>query len=182
MIKINLLGVPRARKAKKRAEGRSQMIMGASLIVVTLLGTGYFWFVLQQRVSRLNDQKTQMESRLTDLKNKVKAVENFEKDKASFEEKIRVIEQLRRNQSGPVHILDEISRSLPERVSLTSLVNQASMVELEGRAASNAAIVEFISNLKKSTYFVEVDLIESRETKESDLLVYSFRLKCRTNI
>lgn len=182
MIKINLLGVPRARKAKKRAEGRSQLFIGASLVVVTLLGTGYFWIVLKQRVSNLYQEKQKMDIRLAQIKNKVKEVENFEKDKAVFEEKIRVIEQLRKNQSGPVHILDEVSRSLPERVSLTNLTNQANTVDLEGRAASNAAIVEFIANLNKSVYFADVELIESREIKESDLMVYGFKLKCRTNI
>lgn len=182
MIKINLLGVPRARKARKQAEGRTQLILGFSVIVVTLFGSGYFWFYLNQRVSGLVDQKTSMESRLTELKAKVKEVENFEKDKATFEEKIGVIEKLRKNQSGPVHVLDEISRSLPDRVALTSLTNLGNHVELEGRAASNAAIVDFINTLKKSKYFTDVDLVESREVKESDLLVYNFRLKCTTNI
>ena len=182
MIKINLLGVPRARKARKQAEGRSQIILGGVVIGATLIAVGYSWYLLDQRLSNLQKQKEGMETHLAQLKAKVKEVENFEKDKAAFEEKIRVIEQLRKNQSGPVHVLDEISRSLPDRVSLTSLASQANQLDLEGRAVTNAAIVEFIANLKNSKYFTDVELIESREVKESDISAYSFRLKCRTNI
>jgi type IV pilus assembly protein PilN len=74
--------------------------------------------------------------------------------------------------------LDELSRSLPDRVWLTSLVEQSGKVDLEGKAVTNAEIVDFINNLKASRYIREILLIESRQVTEDGVPVYNFKLKC----
>jgi type IV pilus assembly protein PilN len=126
----------------------------------------------------MTTQTVTLEKDLAALKVKVKEVEDYEKNKKNFEEKIGIIEQLRKNQSGPVHLLEEISRSLPDRVWLTSLTEQGGKIDLEGKAVTNAEIVDFINNLKTSRYISEIQLIESRQTAEGGIPVYNFKLKC----
>jgi type IV pilus assembly protein PilN len=74
--------------------------------------------------------------------------------------------------------LDDLSQSLPDRVWLTSLLEQSGKVELEGKAVTNAEIVEFINNLKASRHIREILLIESRQVTENGVPVYNFKLKC----
>lgn len=178
MIKINLLPVPKARKIKKRAEVRSQLILTGLIFGLITIICSYFWLDLNREYKQLQETKTKATKELAELKEKVKEVENYEQNKKSLEEKNRVIEQLKRNQSGPVHLLDEISISLePLKVWLVSISVQENRVDLDGKAITNSDIVEFINRLKSSKYFSDILLIESRQVIEGNIPIYSFKLK-----
>lgn len=178
MIKINLLGVERPKRTRISLAGPSRLVGIGALAVVLIGGMGYVWWSMSAKMSALEQQKTQRTQELAALKEKVKEVEGFEANKKSYEEKIAIIEQLRKNQVGPVRLLDELSRNLPDRVWLTSLVEQSGKVDLEGKAVTNAEIVDFINNLKASRSIREILLIESRQVTEDGVPVYNFKLKC----
>lgn len=179
MIRVNLLGVERPKRARRTGKGPGGgLVAGVALALLLIGGMGFVWWSMAARVGALESQKVTLNDELAALKIKVKEVENYEKNKKSYEEKIGIIEQLRKNQSGPVRLLDELSRGLPDRVWLTSLVEQAGRVDLEGRAVTNAEIVEYISNLKASRHIKEIQLIESRQVNEGGIPVYNFKLKC----
>ena len=182
MIKVNLLGVERPKRARKvsKGSGRAAGLVALALLLVGAMG--FVWWSMSSRVSNLEREKVALNQELTALKAKVKEVENYEKNKKTFEEKIAIIEQLRKNQTGPVRLLDEISRNLPDRVWLTSLTEQGGKVDLEGRAVTNSEIVDFINNLKGSRHIAEIQLIESRQVSESGVPVYNFKLKCTLTV
>ena len=178
MIRINLLPLPKARKIKKRAELRSQFVLTGLLFVFIIIICSYFWFDLNKNINRLQDTKVKTTKELAELKEKVKEVENYEENKKSLEEKNRIIEQLKKNQSGPVHLLDEISVTIePLKVWVINLSVQGNEVNIDGKAITNSDIVEFINNLKASKYFSNISLIESRQVIESGIPVYSFKLR-----
>ncbi len=178
MIKVNLLGVERPKRTRISLAGPSRVAGIGAIAVVLIGGMGYVWWSMSARMNALEQQKAQRTQELAVLKEKVKEVEGFEAHKKSYEEKIAIIEQLRKNQVGPVRLLDELSRNLPDRVWLISLSEQAGKVDLEGKAVTNAEIVDFINNLKASQHIREILLIESRQVTESGVPVYNFKLKC----
>ncbi|MFQ5543727.1 MAG: PilN domain-containing protein, partial [Nitrospiria bacterium] len=90
---------------------------------------------------------------------------------------IQIIRQLRKNQSIPVYLLDEISKRLPERVWLINLTERSGIVDLSGKATTNSEIVDFINNLKEASLFKDVQILESRQKQEGNVTIYSFRLK-----
>ena len=182
MIKVNLLGVERPKRTRISLAGPSRLAGIGAIAVVLVGGMGYVWWSMSAKMTALQQQKTQRTQELAALKEKVKEVENFEANKKSYEEKIGIIEQLRKNQVGPVRLLDELSRNLPDRVWLTSLIEQSGKVELEGKAVTNAEIVDFINNLKASKYIKEIMLIESRQVNESGVPVYNFKLRCTLTV
>ncbi|MFQ5949364.1 MAG: PilN domain-containing protein, partial [Nitrospiria bacterium] len=137
MIEINLLTPHRAKRFKRKVEIQSQVILAAAVISVTLLICGFFWIRLNDKVDSLNAETTRLSGELAGLQTKVKEVKNYERDKNIVREKIKVIEQLRKNQSVPVHLLDEISKSLPQRAWLISLTEQSGTVDLSGNAITN---------------------------------------------
>lgn len=177
MIHINLLSTQKVKKTKKKIEFQSQLIGAAAVIAVVVLLLGYGAWILFSRVDSLQAERAALVTELGALQMKVKEVENFERDKKVVQEKIKVIEQLRKNQSIPVHLLDEISKSLPERVWLSNLAEQNGTIDLEGKATTNSEIVDFINNLKKSFLFRDVQILESRQHSEGTISVYSFKLK-----
>jgi len=178
MIRINLLGGGRPKRAHKSTEVPYQTVAVFGVILLLVVGMGYVWWYLSDRVQAMTTQTVTLTKDLAALKLKVKEVEDYEKNKKDFEEKIGVIQQLRKNQSGPVHLLEEISRSLPDRVWLIALSEQGGKIDLEGKAVTNSEIVDFINNLKTSRYMSEIQLIESRQIAEGGISVYAFKLKC----
>ena len=177
MIKINLLGLPKAKKVRKADRARVQLFAGLAVVVVSVLIALYGWYWLNNKITSLNEEKGKKEKELAFLKEKVKEVESLEKDKQALQEKIRIIDQLKKNQSGPVHLLDELSQTLPERVWITSFSEQSGNVDMEGKAMSNTEIVGFIENLSRSKYFNNVQLIESRSSAELNVTVFAFKIK-----
>ncbi len=112
------------------------------------------------------------------MKKKVVEVENYEKNKKVLENKNRVIEQLRKNQGGPVRLLDHVSQSLdPLKIWLTSVEEGGSQIVVDGRALATDDVVEFVKSLQRSNYFSSVLLEESRQGTEDGLAIYQFRLK-----
>jgi type IV pilus assembly protein PilN len=177
MIRINLLPTQKAKKGKKKVEIQSQLILASAVLSVLFLILGYSWISLNEKVDNLTTEKTKLTTELGVLKTKVKEVENYERDKKAVEEKIGIIEQLRKNQSIPVLLLDQISRSLPEKVWLLNLNQQNGVIDLEGRATTNSEIVDFINNLKKSPLFKDVQIVESIQNMEGAISIYTFKLK-----
>ena len=178
MIKINLLPVPKAGKIKKRAEAQSQLILSGLVLISITIFCSYTWFDLNKSVKRLEAEKIKVNKELSRIKEKVKEVADYEKNKESLEDKNRIIGQLKKNQSAPVHVLDEISQSLePLKLWLLSMFVRGDSLELNGRAITNSDIVEFINNLKGSKYFTDVLLLESRQVMEANIPVYSFKLR-----
>ena len=164
MIKINLLPVKRAAKKAKVPVDTAmfQLVVGLGIVLVFVGACGYRWQMLVDEVA---------------LKKKVQEVEDYEKNKRLLEDKNRIIEQLRKNQGGPVRLLDYLSQSLdPLKIWLTSVDGDA-QVAINGKALTNDDIVQFIRNLQQSGYFTDIMLEESRQAPEEGLIIYQFRLK-----
>jgi type IV pilus assembly protein PilN len=90
-------------------------------------------------------------------------VAQFQQKKAILENKVLVIEQLRLSQKSPVHMLDEVSKALPDYVWLTSLDETKGSLRFAGQSNSLAAVADFISALQRSGWFPAVDLGTSQE-------------------
>ncbi len=179
MIKINLLPLPKARKAKKQMEVQYEFVLAGVLIGFVLVACVYFWYLLDSRIGRLQADKHKADVELTSLKEKVKEVESYEGNKKDLEEKNRIIEQLKKNQGVPVRLLDEISRSMdPLRIWLSNITVQDSKIDIDGKAIANADIVEFINTMKNTKIFTDIQLIESRQAVELNVPIYNFKLRC----
>ena len=82
-------------------------------------------------------------------------MKGYEDKKASLEAKIQLINNLKTNQKGPVRLMDEISRALPDLVWLAELTVSGDQVSLKGRTLSPNAVATYLENLKKSPFFAE---------------------------
>lgn len=179
MIKINLSTIKKGvKKSKKKVELQSQLIAAVVLVVLALAGVVYGWMWLNSKVSRLENEKVLANKELASLKEQVKVVENYERDKKNFEEKINIIEQLKRNQTGPVIMLDEISKNIPERVWLTKITESGGKINMEGNAISNTDLASFVNSLKSTKGFTNIELTESKGATEANIPIYTFKLQC----
>lgn len=179
MIKVNLLLVKRK---KKPTPVPTFLVTTVMVTVVSAFVMVLLVFFFSSRLSAKRTQHKANEQKIVELKAKIKEVENFEKLNKSIQEKNAVIEQLRRNQSIPVRLLDEISRILPPGVWLNSMAVSGYDITVDGYAFSNPDIVSYVDNMKRSPVLTEVYLHESKSMTIESTQVYMFKLTFKIKV
>jgi type IV pilus assembly protein PilN len=180
MIRINLLPGPKGRQAKPQYDVRAQALLGVGLVVITLAGCWWYSAALDTELEAKQTEKQDKEKQVAQLKEQVKQVADFEQRKKILEDKNRIIDQLEKSRVGPVKVLDHVSQSLePLKLWLVRVGVNGQNIELEGRAMTNDDVVEFVNNLRRTDYFMNIDLQESKAATESQVNVYQFKLNFR---
>src|SRR5205814_7774612 len=75
-----------------------------------------------------------------------------------LQKRIDLINQLKLSQKGPVRIMDQISKDLPDLVWLDKMTMSGGLISIEGRGLNPNAIANFVENIKADTFFEEPDL------------------------
>ena len=87
-----------------------------------------------------------------------------------------MIEQLQANRSQMVHLFDQLVRTIPDGVILTSIKQEGDKLTLEGRSQSNARVSTYMRQLEGSGWMTKPDL-SVIEAKAGDAgLPYAFTL------
>ena len=176
MIKINLL--PTKKKAPKKViDLQQQLLLGVLVIVLSLIVMWFFWNKQKDLIASLEKNKIVTEARIHEQDNMLKEVKNVEDERKKVSEKIEVIEKLKKNQAGPVRLLDEVSRALPQGVNLASLVENNNNINIDGTAFTNDDVVRFVENLKASPLLSNVTLLETSQAKQENVTTYKYKLQ-----
>ena len=155
MIRINLLNVERER-AKKAAplQAGQKLTIGCSLILIlSALFIGWRYSTLSRESARVDTDIARAQEETTRLRAIIQQVQQFEQRKAQLQQRVVLIEQLRSGQTGPVHMLDQISRALPSTLWLTQLKQVGNDVVIDGNCTALTGLSDFVSNLEGSGYF-----------------------------
>jgi type IV pilus assembly protein PilN len=185
MIKINLVAETPAAAATQAP--RPQFSLGAKqgdiilLIVLALafIVVGTQWYLLTSKRAELRQVEQERRRERDELLQYIKKVEELEAKRESLRQKIEVIEELKRNQRGPVKIMDEVSRALPELVWLTKLTLKGNELVLDGMAMDENAVANYIANLDASPFFEEPELKNLSRSRGN---TFGFSLRCIFNI
>lgn len=183
MIKINLLPV---KAAKRRADGQRQLLIGAVVLTVTMVGIILFHGATISRIDGEKAVNARLEEAIANLK---KEMGDYDLIKAQREELIKqrdAIKKLQANRSGPVWMMREFSDMLspnkgptinkeayeeqlkrdpnagfnpswdPRKVWLIDYTEHAQGVTLKGAAKSDEDVAEFLKRMKQSVFFSDV--------------------------
>jgi type IV pilus assembly protein PilN len=166
MIRINLLAVER--KASKRAgitfkAGQKLTVGCGAILVAAALVVGWRYWTLQQQSARIDMQIADAQQQGLRLRAIILQVQQYEQQKAQLQQRVVLIEQRRKSQSGPVHMLDQISRALPPRLWLTELKQTDDSVQIDGRCMAVTSLTDFVTSLEASGYFKKsIDIVSSQ--------------------
>ena len=171
MIKINLLGRTKlkAAKTKKISTASNQTLMAVMAIAVVVMSVGiiYFWQrILVQQDEELSRQIMLAKKEKVRQEGMLRENEVFEKRRKLLETRINVIESLKKNQSGPVQVLDLLSDCIQrsEGVWLKDLAQKGNVITVNGTAmGSPDAVADFITNLTRVGNFKNVNLVNLQE-------------------
>lgn len=196
MIRINLLGIPRQKKGSRGAAAGATSMMpsmsgggegGPSANVVLgvgfLLGVlafGGLWYRADAKGKQIQaDLQKELDEgkRLSTVKAKY---ETRKKEAEIFEKRVKVIDQLRADQAGPVNLLNTVGETInnTDAVWLSDLNEQGNNININGTALSTAAVANLMTNLKRSGYFKSVEIKDTAQDVNKDMQSFSFTLVC----
>jgi Tfp pilus assembly protein PilN len=191
MIRINLLGVPKKTRGGRRAstvaaaggggEGSSTLVLGLIFAgaLVVLIGVAQMWVQREHDTLEKNLQKAIMENqRLADVKAKYEA----SKKKADmYERRVRVIDELKSAQSGPVNLLNLVADTVnsTDAVWLETMTNDGKTLSFTGMALSPNSVADLMANLRKTGAFKTVEIKETlQDAAVKEVQAFKFELNC----
>jgi type IV pilus assembly protein PilN len=150
------------------------------LLIAGAANAGY-WYRLDREKSSIEVQMRAAEQKnrtLADIK--VKYLER-QKQAEAYKRRVDVIDQLRKDQSGPVSLLSMIADTVngTEAVWLNSMQDQGANVAIDGTALSSDAVANLITNLQKTGFFRNIEIKESyQDDNVKDMQAFQFTLTC----
>ncbi|MBI3403458.1 MAG: PilN domain-containing protein [Acidobacteria bacterium] len=158
MIRINLLTTDRDKAKKKGAaafgSSGQKLTIGCSLILVLAAAfVGWRYWALGRESSKLDADIAAAQQETARLHSVIQQVQQFEQRRAQLQQRVVLIEELRRGQTGPVHMLDQVSRALPPMLWLTEVKQTGTDVVVDGRCTSLTGLSDFVANLEATGYF-----------------------------
>ena len=177
MIKINLLG-------DQEFSENTYTVKTASYfggLVVLLLTLSIIYTSGSRKLTQLAQQKDALEKEVLKLKEITKKAKEFEIKKSELASKLIVIATLKKSKMGPVHVLDDLNKAIPERSWLTEVKETGGIMTLAGVALDNQTIAAFMQTLDASSYFNSVDLDETKQDERQGVKVKVFTLKSKVN-
>lgn len=171
MIRVNLLASEQ-RPVAPTFSGLSANkvhLLGAGLVALCVAGAGYRHLDLQSQQANADRQLAVARAEEKRLKAVTEELARFEAQTALLQQRVALIEQLRKGQRSPVTLLDQVSRQLPDRLWLTTLNQAGADVTLEGRTTTLTALSDLIGNLEGSGAFSRpVEIVNSEVESSRD--------------
>ena len=184
MIRINLLAAERDRAKKKAVTLGTvgqKLTIGCSLILVLGgLAIGWRYWTVNHDSTELDKEIAAAQQETTRLHSVIEQVQQFEQRKAQLQQRVVLIEQLRKGQTGPVHMLDQISRALPPMLWLTEVKQTGAEIVIEGKCTSPIGVSDFVANLEASGYFKRsIDIVststETMTQPQTEIIKFSIK-------
>jgi type IV pilus assembly protein PilN len=186
MIRINLLAAERDKTKKKGTAvlgtTGQKLTVGCTLILIlSVLFIGWRYWSINRDSNAIDAEIAAAQQETVRLHSVIQQVQQFEQRRAQLQQRVGLIEQLRKGQTGPVHMLDQISRALPQMLWLTELKqSSADDVVIDGKCTTLTSLSEFVSNLEASGYFhrsIEIvdTKMEAAGTPPTELIKFTIK-------
>ena len=166
MIRINLLASERravkAAVSRGMEAGQKMMVLGSLILVLTLAALGWRYWALGQQAAQLEEDIAAAQREEARLQEILRQVSEFEARKTMLEARLALIDELRKGQNAPVHMIDQMSRALPDMTWLTNVTQSGYTLTIQGRCLTLTSLSDYIGNLEASRYFIRpVEIVES---------------------
>src|SRR5690606_16220200 len=146
MMRINLL--PSRQVKTRRGQQSQQFLYIAAFVLLVTAGGNYMWVSAKQDTLKgLSGQVSSLTRQIAEKDSVLKEVESINKRRAEVEKKLAVLNALRAAKSGPVRMMDALSRATVDKVWNSAFTQDAKGVTLKGSAVTNEDVAEFMRGL-----------------------------------
>ena len=154
----------------------------AALFVLVLGGIGAAWFMQSRGLSALRTELAGVQAERARLQEVADQVARLQDRADLMQRKMQVIVDLKANQTGPVMLLDQVSRLMVDGLWLNRLQLDEASVEINGSAMSENSVADFVTNLEGSEYFEGVRLRTLGDTGDAQNFYISLEFHPTTGV
>jgi type IV pilus assembly protein PilN len=177
MVRINLLPV---RVSKKKEAGKQQIVLFAIVLVAGVAGNVWWTGSRAHVLSTSQRNVAETRSRIAQLDKIIGEVKSLREQQQELKEKLEVLDKLKQGRIGPVKMLDELATITPKRLWLRRMEEKGGKVTFDGTASSIDDVSIFMSALKTSKYFGDVELKKTSAKLEGAFRVVEFVIESRS--
>lgn len=163
MPQINLLPWRQLQRAQRKREF-GFMALGA----LTAAGavTLFTWWGISAAIQSQHDRNELLKQEIAELDKQITEIQGLEAQKERMKSRMEVVERLQRSRPEVVHVFDQLVRTLPDGVFLTSVKQTDLKLELKGIAQSSTRVSTFMRNIENSAWLSDPQLqvIETQKT------------------
>jgi type IV pilus assembly protein PilN len=135
------------------------------------------WWINHSK-EKLLAEISKAEGEITRYKSLTVQLNKAKEEKKILDERVKIIADLRKQKAVPAKVLDELCINKPEKVYFELVKKDGSRLAIDGIAMDDETIANFMTNLRKSKMFKNVDLIVSERTEVSKIKLKKFSLSC----
>ncbi len=163
MPRINLLPWRQQERVRRQREF-GLAVVGAVMAAgaVTLLTS----WMITAAIDRQNERNALLKREIAGLDKQIKEISDLENQKQRLVARMEIISKLQRSRPEIVHVFDQLARTLPEGVYLTSVKQSDKRIEIRGVAQSSTRVSTFMRNIEASDWLTdpELQVIETAKT------------------
>lgn len=163
MARVNLL--PWRDWERRRRRQRFVLSLVLSL-VVGILVVVWASFMVGGAMSIQQGRNDYLRGQVAQLDRKIKAIQQLKKTRASLLNRMKVIEKLEQSRPLVVHLFDQLTRTVPDSVYITSVSNRDGALSINGVAQSPAGVSTYMQNIAKSPWLGDPNLEVVRTHRE----------------
>jgi type IV pilus assembly protein PilN len=172
MTRINLLPWRESRRIEKNKE--FYVALGFCVAIAAGAGFGGFKYA-DDKVNFQTQRNDRLNSEIALLAEELKAIRKLEETKDDLLARMEIIQQLQGKRPHIVHTFHEIATRIPDGIYLTAMRQTGQdLVELQGRAESNARVSALMRRMDSSDYFTKPEL--DSITSEKNSMISTFKL------
>jgi type IV pilus assembly protein PilN len=176
MIKINLLPV---KSVQKQIQVRNNLLVAAVMLLLVGGVCYVFYSSLMSDIATVEQEIKDNRREISSLKKKIGEVNRFKKLQEELQNKLKIMDELRASKSGPVHLMDELIKALPEKLWVTSFTEKGGSVQISGVGLTENDVATFMTNLEQSKYYSGVELKVTKQKVQDGLRLQNFDISCR---
>jgi type IV pilus assembly protein PilN len=163
MPRINLLPWREAERKQRRQEFGAAFAL--ALVVAAVIAFG----VRMQMQSTIDEQHARnqyLKDEIASLDKQITEILDLEQRKARLLARMQVIEQLERSRPEIVHVFDQLVKTTPDGIYLTSVKQTDRRIQIRGMAQSSTRVASYMRNIDSSEWLSDPSL-EILETKDA---------------
>ena len=176
MLHINLLPV---RAAKKREFGKQQLVLFGLLLVLAGIGNFFVYGRYESELRSLDKQIATTRAEIQQLEKTIGEVKSIKEDKKALEDKLKILDTLKKGRTGPVKVMDELATIIPQKVWLVDYTEKDGGVTMTGLAGSYEDLSTFSKQLKASTHFTNITIKGAKQVSAEGTV--SWTITCNAN-
>jgi type IV pilus assembly protein PilN len=185
MIRINLAPETEGRRTAVAFSGFNLSLpsfdvgmLFVLIYIVTIVALGGYWTVLKRTEARLQREIVAATQELSVLKARIGQLGRVKEQYIELQKRIEALQAIIKDQTRPIYMFDAFADMIPRDLWITGLEESASKLKLRGSAFSTTAVSDFMTNLKASGRFKEVDIIVSRQDFSKPPRLVTFEVTC----